>query len=249
MKLSSNALKWIAMAAMLTDHIGLVLFEYLYVYKGPLLGYCTLLQTPWENVVGIVGYTMRVVGRISFPLYCFLLTEGFLHTRSWRKYWLRLMAFALISEIPFSLAVFDMWVGSVRNVFFELATGILMLQGFRMAQRYYDLRRNVWMLLVFCAASAAAWLGQMDDGVEGMVLIVVFYFLREHRAARAGAGGLVAFTGSWESCFGSGALSAVFLLLYSGEKGGQGNKYLFYCFYPLHLLVLFLIRRYALGIM
>ena len=82
MKLSSNALKWIAMAAMLTDHIGLVLFEYLYVYKGPLLGYCTLLQTPWENVVGIVGYTMRVVGRISFPLYCFLLTEGFLHTLS-----------------------------------------------------------------------------------------------------------------------------------------------------------------------
>ena len=70
MKLSSNALKWIAMAAMLTDHIGLVLFEYLYVYKGPLLGYCTLLQTPWENVVGIVGYTMREESHFRCTAFC-----------------------------------------------------------------------------------------------------------------------------------------------------------------------------------
>ena len=248
MKFSAAALKWTAMVTMLIDHTGLVLCEYLLAYKGEVLGDCSLLQMPWEDVLYPMAYIMRMVGRISFPLYCFLLTEGFLHTRDWKKYWLRLMSFALISEIPFSLAAYNTWIGLTRNVFFELAAGILMLQGFRLARQYYGIRRYGFLLMALGGACAVAVFGRLDYGAEGMLMIGALYLLKDYRAGRAGAGGLIAFSGSWDYCYGTGALAAIPMALYSGEKGRQGNRYVFYWFYPLHLLALFLIRRFVLGV-
>ena len=83
--LSGATLKWIAMISMLIDHFTAVFFE-ASVYNGPLIfSYNTYV-------------ILRGVGRLAFPIYFFLLVEGFLHTRSVKKYLLRLFAFRLLLE-------------------------------------------------------------------------------------------------------------------------------------------------------
>ena len=91
-------LKWIAIISMLIDHIGAVLF-------------------PWCE-------WMRIVGRLAFPIFAYLLVEGFVYTKDVKKYLVRLGLFALISEIPFDLAFFGTVFAPVhQNVFFELFCG------------------------------------------------------------------------------------------------------------------------------
>ncbi|MEG1773614.1 MAG: TraX family protein, partial [Oscillospiraceae bacterium] len=101
--LSGFSLKLIALASMTVDHAGVVLFE----------------QLEW----------MRMVGRLAFPIYAFLLVEGFVHTRHRGRYCLRLGMFALLSEWPFDLAVFGGADMRGQNVFFTLLLGVLMLWG------------------------------------------------------------------------------------------------------------------------
>ena len=181
MKLSSNALKWIAMVTMLIDHIGLVILQYWLAYgeSGGALG--DFLWTINPDTLGNVAYGMRILGRVAFPIYGFLLTEGFLHTRDWRKYCLRMIVFAAVSEIPFSLAVYNGWIGGSRNIYVELAAGLVMLHGFKKAEAYYDARRNIYMALVLAAACGFTWLMDSDYGAGGMLMIAAFYLLRKDR--------------------------------------------------------------------
>lgn len=87
---------------MLTDHIGYIFFP--------------------------TDLTWRYIGRIAFPLYCFLLTEGFFHTRSREKYLLRMAGFAVISEIPFDLALYHMPIyRDYNNVFWTLLIGLAVM--------------------------------------------------------------------------------------------------------------------------
>lgn len=100
--ITSNALKIFACACMLCDHVGLVLVD--------------------NNSV------MRAIGRVAFPIFVFLLVEGYRHTSNVKKYILRLFVFAIISEVPFDLAftgnVFDL---RYQNVFFTLTAGLIVI--------------------------------------------------------------------------------------------------------------------------
>ncbi len=107
--ISGNTLKIIAIITMLIDHIGAVVIENgILKYQDPLLMQ-TILATPEGVKWSTIDFALRTIGRISFPIFCFLLVEGFLHTKDVRKYGIRLLAFALISEIPFDLAIFNSW--------------------------------------------------------------------------------------------------------------------------------------------
>ena len=100
--LSSNALKVIACICMLIDHVGLV-----------------LMYNKWY---------MRAVGRLAFPIFAFLIVQGAAHTSNIRKYILRLAVFALISEIPFDLAIHDrLWYLGAQNIFFTLTAGLFVI--------------------------------------------------------------------------------------------------------------------------
>ena len=113
--LSGAVLKWIALVTMLIDHIGLTVVYQALIYDRDL----------WLNDTMMTLYAvLRSVGRLAFPLFCFLLAEGFRHTSSRGKYLLRLAVFALLSEIPFDLAVNSRVIEfSSQNVFFTLLLG------------------------------------------------------------------------------------------------------------------------------
>ena len=85
--ISADTLKWIALITMFIDHIGASVLEKIPQYT----------TVDW---VFQLNFTLRLIGRISFPIYCFLLVEGFFMTRSQKKYALNLFVFALVSEIP-----------------------------------------------------------------------------------------------------------------------------------------------------
>ena len=100
--LTSYQLKWIAVITMVIDHIGAVLF-------------------PGELI-------LRIIGRLSFPIFCFLLTEGFCHTHNRRAYMQRLGVFALVSEVPYDLTFHGKLLDLERqNIFFTLLLGVILL--------------------------------------------------------------------------------------------------------------------------
>lgn len=131
--ISGSTVKIVAVAAMLIDHIAAVILARLIMgggYLEALWGGDTALGD-WlaenGNLYGV--YTlMRSIGRLGFPLFCFLLAEGFQRTRNVKKYALRLGLFALISEIPFNLAIAGHVTASgYQNVFFTLLLGLFVL--------------------------------------------------------------------------------------------------------------------------
>ena len=122
--ISGSTLKIIALVTMLTDHIGAAIIEPVLIQKAERMhiqwgSYSDLILI--DKTLGTAYIAMRYIGRIAFPIFCFLLVEGFLHTRNVRRYAFRLFLFALISEIPFDLAFHhQLFCMDYQNVFFTL---------------------------------------------------------------------------------------------------------------------------------
>ncbi|MCI6093004.1 conjugal transfer protein TraX [bacterium] len=214
-------LKLWAMWSMLIDHAGAVLIENTSLYQ-------------------ITGFRMlavacRLIGRISFPLICFLLIEGFCHTEDRRKYLMRMGCFALISEIPFDLAFFSKLDLQRQNVFFTLFTGILLLYALEKAEtlEHSPLIRSFMMAAAILAGCAAATAGRFDYSYMGILLIAALYLFRKDRKKQCIAGAVLSL---YEL---TAALAFILVGKYNGEKGdGRLPRNWFYIFYPLHLLVL-----------
>lgn len=237
--LSAAALKWIAIVTMLIDHIGASLLYGLARERG---GW-------WKGIFSHGFYNAtRVIGRLAFPIFCFLLVEGLFHTRSRWKYLLRLGIFALISEIPFDLAFNygDFKLAAGQNVFFTLFLGLAACAAWEWLTKGNDPNchplRGLAAMLCAAAAVYAAELLETDYGGLGVVLILVMYLLREKPFARdllgVGVLCLMFMLANSHWIEGLAALSFPLLHLYNGQRGRQ-NKYFFYCFYPAHLLILF----------
>ncbi len=225
--ISGSTLKMVAVVTMLIDHTAAVLLARILLADGTALHEGMLL----------VYNIMRMIGRIAFPIFCFLLVEGFLHTRAPRKYALRLGLFALISEIPFDLAFHaELLEGSYQNVFFTLWIGLLTMMGFAAIERHAEWKmglRTVLYAAAVCAGMAAAELFGCDYGALGVMCILILYLFRRDRKQQILAGCLAFVWWEWPAVF---AFLPVYF--YNGKRGWR-LKYLFYIFYPAHLLVLY----------
>ena len=200
-------LKLLAMLAMTADHIGAVFFPEI-----PLL---------------------RWIGRLAMPVLCFFIGEGLRHTRSPRRYLLRLTGFALLSELPFDLAFYGGIEWGHQNVYFTLALGLLALW-------VIQSRGMEGWLLALTAALAAELLG-CDYGMYGVLLILLLdRFHRARSEQLAGAALLnLAFFGLQTQTLSLIALPL--LWLYNGKRG-RDDRRLFYLYYPAHLCVLGILR-------
>lgn len=243
--LTGSVLKWIAIVTMFIDHVAVVLVYGLAKYH----------HTWGAGLLSRNGYFfLRGVGRLGFPLFCFLLAEGFFHTRSRWKYLLRLAVFALISEIPFDLAFQGTWLEfGDQNVFFTLSLGMLAAMLWDLLTQGSETGCPFWrgLAAILCAVAlgAAAHYMNTDYGAMGVALILVMVLLRDKPLTRdLVAGGVLAamipFGSHWIELF--GMLAFPLFHRYNGQRGRQ-SKYFFYIFYPAHLLLLGLIARYLFS--
>lgn len=200
-------LKLLAILAMTADHIGAVFFPEI-----PLL---------------------RWIGRLAMPVLSFFIGEGLRHTRSPRRYLLRLTGFALLSELPFDLAFYGGIEWGHQNAYFTLALGLLALWAIQS-------RGMEGWLLALTAALAAELLG-CDYGMYGVLLILLLdRFHRARSEQLAGAALLnLAFFGLQTQTLSLIALPL--LWLYNGKRG-RDDRRLFYLYYPAHLCVLGILR-------
>lgn len=212
--LSGSTLKLIAVITMLIDHIAACVID--------------------SSVYPLTYSLMRSIGRIAFPIFCFMIVEGYYHTRDVKKYIARLLIFGFISEIPFDLAM----TGSPglafghQNVFFTLALGLLVVW---IVDNNKD---NVLITYItIIGISALAIILKLDYQCYGIFQILIFYYNRNKRLFRLA--GIAFLNILMEQPFGIAALA--FIELYNGKKGFN-CKYLMYMFYPVHLVCLFFIK-------
>lgn len=231
--LSGTALKMIACITMLIDHIGascieagLLLPE---LEKGEVSGGALDQLSLFQ-----LDRVLRFTGRLAFPIFCFLLVEGFVHTHDVKKYVRRLFLFALISEVPFDLAFFRTpFALDHQNVYWTLALGVLAMAGLK---HYEKPNGSVSWKGLLCAAGCtlAALLACTDyDGI-GVLILCALYLTRADRKYQCIVGAVLF---AWER---TAPLAFVLLWFYNGQRGRctPAMQKVFYWFYPVHLSVL-----------
>lgn len=238
LRLSGTRLKQIACVSMLIDHIGASCLEAGVLTNPGLLGPSYELFYPLYTLDRVLRY----IGRLAFPIYCFLLVEGFLHTRDVRKYGLRLFGFALLSELPFDWAFFrSPFYPDYQNVYWTLLLGLVAMA---LLRRFAGggLAGALLQIGAAGACAAAAELLHTDYGATGLLLIVVLYALRASRAGQCIAGACIM---AYEV---TGPLAFVPVWFYNGERGRCGPRQarFYYVFYPAHLLALACITNLVL---
>lgn len=220
--LGRTSLKIIAVLTMLCDHIAFV-----------------LLRGQGE---GSLYQYMRIIGRVSFPIFCFVLLQGFMTTKNMEKYIFRMLVFALLSEIPFDLAFSNCLLDwNKQNVMFTLFIGLLVLIGIRRYET--DLMAVGGIILAGCLVAAVL---KTDYSYFGVALIAVFYLFRNNILAQGlWAVILIAAEGGIEIY---AAFALPICYLYQSEKKEKKlPKYFFYGFYPVHLLILYAIASLYAG--
>ena len=226
---TGSTLKLIAIITMFIDHIGAAILENS-VISSYIISHTSFTPENWLSF----DLIFRLTGRIAFPIFCFLLVEGFLHTKNVKKYALRLGMFCLISEIPFDLAFYQQpFSYTHQNVFFTLLIGLLVLIGLK---QFEGASKGIFRILCVLAGALVATFLQTDYSAYGVCVIVLFYIFRKRPIIRNISTMLVLFLCSPLEITGIAALIPIHL--YNGKRGSS-IKYFFYLFYPLHLLLLY----------
>lgn len=217
--LSGSVLKVIALVSMVTDHCAYYLTEH-----GTLL---------YE--------VMRCLGRIAFPVFAFLIAEGFRYTQNRMKYFLQLLGFAIVSEVPWYLLN---GADGTHNVLFTLSLGVLALAAFETLKKDGILCGAVILSL----ACFAFWSG-VDYEWRGILMMAMFYLLSNVSDTSFPSGRKAQLFCAFPLMMHYGVVGALLACLviacYDGTRGfihGKVAKYGFYAFYPVHLIIVFLLN-------
>ena len=223
--LSGAKLKYIAFISMLIDHTNNALIMPLLNGKGTLL---------------YLSNMFSIIGRIAFPIFMFFLIEGFFKTRNRKKYLASLLIFGLISEVPF-----DMFVSRIffepnwNNMMFTLSLclGVIWLIDSLRAKLKNTLLWLITSLPVLGISCFIAAQLSLDYDYHAILVAYIFYIFRQKPIIGAILGYISIIKELW-SFLGFGLT-----LTYNGDRGRQ-YKWLNYAFYPVHLLILGILRFY-----
>ena len=237
--LNSNTLRLVAVLLMVSDHI-------------------------WATAMSF-GNWMTYIGRMAFPIFAFQIAEGFVHTKNFKKYALRLLAFAVISEIPFNLFYSSRWFNPYhQNVMFTLLLGLLAIKVIDNLKKDISPKNIGKSLLWLALIALGGTLGFVDYGFLGVLTVVMFYLCRGYRFTPIlqligtilinivfFEGQVVIFDVFGKTVEipsqGFAVFSLIPIWLYNGKKGKSSKvlQYGFYAFYPVHMLILYLIKYFA----
>ena len=227
--LSTFELKILAILAMFIDHFSIIFLE---------------------NNNNTLYLTGRAIGRICFPIICFVLVEGFFHTKDRMKHGIILGIFALLSEVPYDLMYGSLWDLTRQNVLITLFIGYMMIwmldliSKFRISypdkvlQKIGAARLNTLLeLVVMLVGFAMAYFINCSYSYAGIMIILCFYVFRKHHISQ-GIVNIVFNMGMYPlSIQWFGALSIIPIELYNDTPGKHKWKYFFYLFYPLHIVI------------
>ena len=238
---SGTALKTIACITMLVDHIGASCIEAGILTPGldaGILSQDTLSAYPLYRL----DMVLRFTGRLAFPLFCFLLVEGFVHTHNVKGYLGRLVLFGLLSEVPFDLAFFRTpFAPQHQNVYWTLALGVLAMAGLKRFEKPDGTASGKGLL---CAGGCAvlAFVCGTDYHAIGVIIICALYLTRADRKRQCIVGAVL-FAFEFTA-----PLAFVLIWFYNGQRGACSplQKKAFYWFYPVHLAVLAMITNLVL---
>lgn len=225
--MSSFALHIIAMIFMLCDHM-----------------WATILDYEW----------LTCIGRIAFPIFAFLITEGYIHTSNINKYIKRMMIFAIITEIPFNLMVSASPIYPFhQNVLWTFVISLLTLKYLN-----FDNTKNIFKsILIIILAIIIATITMCDYFGAGVMMVVGFYIFRKSKLLQLlmmiyvnmiliqGYSYPIDIAG-YTYYFpqqGFAVLSLIFIWLYNGKQGYHAKWFKIFCyaFYPLHMLILYIL--------
>ncbi|MBQ8198967.1 MAG: conjugal transfer protein TraX [Lachnospiraceae bacterium] len=234
---SSMSLHIMAMAFMLCDHL-------------------------WGTIVPGNDW-LTCIGRIAFPIFAFMIVEGYFHTKNLKKYVCRLLLFAILSEIPFNLAMGSRICYPIhQNVLWSFLVSIGLIHWNEKVKG-----KKLWkQILVGCLSVIIGYvvglLTMVDFYHAGILTVLVFYFFRYRKwwcyvgqliclwyinvemlggfAYEIPLGNEIYFL----SRQGIALLALIPIWLYRGKQGYHNKiiQYTYYAFYPIHLLVLGLIK-------
>ncbi len=240
--MNSSQLKLLAMITMLLDHIAWVLFPQIKIF--------------------------HIIGKLAFPIFCYMISEGYLKTRDKKKYLIRLLGIALISQLPFSMT-FKLAFGEyfyALNTIFNLVLGLIAIW-------LYDNSKGKYKILYVWILSILGLVLAIDGDFTGVWMIYFFYKYHDDFNKMAKKIVMIVFisTGVYilqiiimgitaqapvniiiSYLFSANifdGLLAIFALIpikfYNGLKG-RNVKWLFYLFYPAHLLAIYAIRVFLM---
>ncbi|MDD2371692.1 MAG: TraX family protein [Firmicutes bacterium] len=231
--LNNTQLKYIAAIFMFIDHFSLLFLDY-------------------GTTIYFVG---RGIGRLAAPIFFWALTEGALHTKNIKKYFLNIFVFGLLIQLIYSLAIVDKssilvfltdFIILDKNIFITLAIGLLAII---IIKKYKD-NPFVYLTTSLLICSGGELLN-VDYGWYGIAMIILFYLLKDSRLKLVLSLILINalnFIMQYnEVQLIPNLLQIISLLtlplifLYNGKRG-NGNKYFFYFFYPIHLALLYLLK-------
>lgn len=224
--LNGSHLKLIAILGMTCDHVA-------YYFRG--VADFLSLDLFFLGSYGITPYfIMRTFGRMAFPLFSFLIVEGFLNTSNRQKYGRNLFFFAIFSELPWNLAHSNSIFCGSQNVFFTLLLGYL---GLCCLDKFKE--KFIHMTLCLTILFILSLILRADYGCIGFGFIIMLYLLRNNIVHMSVVGSCF-LPSTWRS-----GLSFIPISMYNGKRGfvkGFFWKFSFYLFYPLHLLIIWFIK-------
>lgn len=240
---TGSTLKIIAVLSMTLDHFSKIILKDGIILNAPY----SMFTDAQFNILMTLSDVFSILGRIAFPIFCFLLVEGFLHTHDLKRYFLNLGIFAIISEPVYDLAIAGTAVSfKQQNVLFTLLLGLGVLVLVK------KIKQNIIgpIIIIFLGA-VISFICKLDGWYYGICLIAVFYLFHDKTALKNILAVLVMYVcgldfsiwGLIEPNFLLALTSLIFINLYNGQRGIK-MKYFFYWFYPTHLFLFFLISNY-----
>ena len=182
---------------------------------------------------------LNVIGRIAFPIFAFTLNEGYVHTRSLKKYLLRLFIFAVSIQMPSILFGYDY----PMNIFFTLFLGLLSIYIFNLKKMNVILKIILIGFILFFSQKF-----KLDYGIYGILVIINFNIFRNNKfKILMNFLVLNIYNVIFPKVFDLpdtqlfSLISLVSIFMYNGEKG-RSMKYFFYLFYPIHFFILEVIK-------